>query len=160
MDKRHETESLIANLKAGVVRVLVIDDDPDICAGLKDILQDAGYHVETASCAADGREYFDQQTYSILVLDYSLPDANGIEIARMVRAQYPWVQIILMTGHDLVEISKYHENSPLLGAFLRKPIDVQTILSVVEQMLHRQCDTPPQTVSIRQGYSFISAEAP
>ena len=96
--------------------------------------------METANCAADGQDHLNQQTFSILVVDYSLPDANGIEIAQMVHAQYPWVQTILMTGHDRVEISEKHENSPLLGAFLRKPIDVQTILAVMEQMLHRQCD--------------------
>src|SRR5439155_6849385 len=47
---------------------------------------------------------------------------------------------ILMTAHDRIEIAANHASSPLLGAFLRKPIDVTTILTVVEQLLHRLCD--------------------
>ncbi len=73
MDQGYGTELLVANLQAGVVRVLVIDDDLDICTGLKDILQDAGYHVETANFGAtEGFDHLDhRQTFSILVVDYS-----------------------------------------------------------------------------------------
>src|SRR5690242_4937558 len=124
-----KVESFVAQLKAGIARILIIDDDLHICQGLTDILQDAGYQVAMANTGADARDLLNQQTFAILVVDYALPDANGIEIAKMARAQYPWMQTILMTGHDRVEITERDKGTPLLAAFLRKPIDVHTILT-------------------------------
>src|SRR5688572_922748 len=101
-----ESRLLAAQLKDGVVNVLVIDDDIYICGGLRDILEDAGYHVATGNCAADAEEILHQQTFCMMVVDYALPDANGMDIARMVHAKYPWTQVIMMTGHDRVEINE------------------------------------------------------
>lgn len=132
-------DEFLTQLRAGVGRILVVDDDLHIAGALKDILEDSGYAVETACTGAEAKEKLQQLTFALLIVDYALPDANGIEIARFIRDRYPWLQIILMTGHDLLEISN-GDLSPVLSAFLRKPIDVNTILTVVQACLHRQCD--------------------
>lgn len=130
---------LIEHLKSSIARVLVVDDDQHILLGLQDILEDAGYRVEIASLADEALEMLQKEVFSLMIVDYALPDANGVEIARNVAAKYPWMAVVLMTGHDRLDISN-SDAAPLLSAFLRKPVDVQTLLNVVETTMHRLCD--------------------
>ena len=85
--------------------ILVVDDDPDILSGMKDILEDSGFAVETAACASEARKLLNQNIFSVLVSDYSLPDDNGINLSREAKGLQPNLGMILMTGHDPRHIS-------------------------------------------------------
>jgi len=131
--------SLIKQLKAGSPSVLLIDDDLHITQGLKDILEDSGYGVEIAHSGEEAERVLADHSFSVLVIDYSLPDTNGIELARKLLALHPRLQVILMTGHDRFDMQP-HDMSTLFTAFLRKPVEIQAVTGAIEHAVRAQCE--------------------
>ena len=133
------SHSLIDQLERGFFSVLVVDDDPDIVSGMKDILENSGYAAETASCASEARKLLRQRTFSLLVCDYSLPDDNGIHLSREAKKLQPDLGLILMTGHDPQVIRKKLNSIDI--ELMRKPVEVSALLDVLERTLQHQCET-------------------
>ena len=136
----NDRDALISQLQEGRPRILLVDDDLNITTGLKDILEDAGYAVEIANSAEEGLEHLERRTFSVMIVDYSLPDSNGIELSRKIRPSHPLLEIILMSGHDQLEIRGITRTAGLFGAFLKKPVDIQMITTAIERALDREFD--------------------
>jgi ActR/RegA family two-component response regulator len=133
-------QALIAQLREGRPWILLVDDDYHITTGLRDILEDTGYRVEIAHSAAEALAQLERIIFSVMVVDYSLPDDNGVNLSRALRPVHPDLQIVLMTGHDQIEIQASERTMRLFAAFLRKPVSVQLITGAIEQAIDRQCD--------------------
>src|SRR5690606_3290976 len=67
---------------AALARVLVVDDEPDIRATIRDILEDEGYEVDLAESAAAAREARRRQRPDVVLLDIWMPDLDGISLLR------------------------------------------------------------------------------
>ena len=118
--------------------ILVVDDDPDILMILKDNLKLDGYRV---LCARDGREaldLFDSRRIDLIVLDLMLPDLDGLQICRTVRAGSR-VPIILLTAKDAV-------SDKVLGLecgaddYMAKPFDYLELAARIRARLRRSGD--------------------
>ena len=119
-------------------RLLVIDDEPDIRSGLTDILEDEGYHVETAADAAAARQQLAAQAFDAVLLDIWMPGTDGIALLR------EWVEagelpqpVIMMSGHGTVETAV---EATRLGAydFIEKPIALAKLLITLDRALEAQ----------------------
>jgi signal transduction histidine kinase/ActR/RegA family two-component response regulator len=80
------------------VRVLVVDDDPDVLQPLLAFLTRSGFAASAASSASDGLSRLASAPADVLVSDISMPGMDGIEFAQKVRSLYPETAIILMSG--------------------------------------------------------------
>lgn len=92
----------------GEVRVLFVDDSPTIRVSYRRLLTSHGYVTDTANCVAEAAEKLKQQHYDIVITDYFMPDANGDELCRIVRAN-PRTQHIavgILTGTYLDKVIK------------------------------------------------------
>lgn len=109
--------------------ILLVDDHALGLAARKSVLQEAGYRVVTASCAAEALERFEAEPFDLLITDYRMPRMNGIELIQKVRASGRTMPVILMsgvanalglneanTGADVVIQKSAHEVSQLLRA--------------------------------------------
>ena len=67
-------------------RILIIEDDASIRDGLVDTLRVKGYEVDAAECGAEGLERFRQQPPDLVILDLMLPDMEGFEVCRQLKA--------------------------------------------------------------------------
>src|SRR5665213_2721881 len=76
--------------------VLLVDDDWHIAQGLKDILQDDGYEVEVTHSGDEAMLALARRPFHVMVVDYSLPDINGVELTRKIRTVYPTLEALLM----------------------------------------------------------------
>ncbi len=81
--------------------ILIVDDDPDIRTVLKDNLEMDGYRVFTASTGKEALHTFETRGASLILLDLSLPDIDGIGICRSIR-ETSAVPIIMLTARDRV----------------------------------------------------------
>ena len=84
------------------VVVLVIDDSPDdreICVRALKKISDVPYRCEEASEGQSGLDMIASLSPHCVLLDYSLPGHNGLEVLRRIRAEYPFLPVILMTGN-------------------------------------------------------------
>jgi DNA-binding NtrC family response regulator len=120
---------------AASARVLVVDDEPDIRATIKDILDDEGYVVDLAESAAAARDARRRQRPDVVLLDIWMPDLDGISLLRAwnERGGLP-CPVIMISGHGTVETAV---EATRLGAwdFIEKPISLAKLLLVVGHAL-------------------------
>jgi two-component system OmpR family response regulator len=85
------------------LRVLVVDDEPSICELLSMALRYEGWDVRTAHDGADAVRAAREFQPDAVVLDVMLPDMDGLEVLRRVRADAPLVPVVFLTAKDAVE---------------------------------------------------------
>jgi two-component system nitrogen regulation response regulator NtrX len=108
-------------------KVLIIDDEPEICKMITEFLFDAGYVASHALNGPDGLAMIKKDLPSLVLLDVGMPGMDGIEVMRLIREQYPALPVVVLTGHrDTETVKKMAE----LGAceYLTKPIQLDTLL--------------------------------
>jgi len=108
-------------------KILLIDDEPEICSMVTEFLIDAGYAASYALTGPDGLQAIDKNTPSLVLLDVGLPGMDGIEVMRKIHEKHPSLAVIVLTGHkDTDTVKKMIE----YGAceYLTKPIHLETLL--------------------------------
>ncbi|HEV3010415.1 MAG TPA: response regulator transcription factor [Burkholderiales bacterium] len=116
-------------------RVLLIEDDSRLAAMVSEYLGEAGYRVTTAASAAGGLERLGSEPYDALVLDLSLPDMDGLEVCRRLRAQWDLPVLMLTARGDAMDRIVGLE----LGAddYLPKPFEPRELLARLKAILRR-----------------------
>src|SRR5271157_3244996 len=79
-------------------RILVVDDDPDICRNLSDILTDLGYRVDYAFDGTSALELVRQHPYDLALLDLKMPGMDGITLYREIKKQRAGTVSLLVTA--------------------------------------------------------------
>ena len=114
---------------AAQLRILVVDDEPEVRSTVADMLGTAGY---TAFQAAGGREalaWLDGgQPVDLVLTDLGMPGMTGTDLARTVRSRWPHLRLGLMTGWDQTE-SPVGEASSVVDFMITKPFKLATLLS-------------------------------
>lgn len=115
-------------------KILVIDDEKDICTTLSGILSDEGYKVITANSAESGIKLAKRELPDVCFLDVWLPDSQGTETLEKIRAVNPDLYIIMMSGHANIETAV---KCTRLGAFdfIEKPLSLEKVLLHVQNIL-------------------------
>jgi two-component system nitrogen regulation response regulator NtrX len=120
-----------------VRRVVVVDDEKNIRRMLRMVLEGEGYTVETLETAESLLPRLERGRVDVVLLDVRLPGMDGIECLGKVRAEFPDVNVIMISGHaslhDAVRATK-------LGAFdfLEKPLDRERVLVSVRNSVERR----------------------
>ena len=115
--------------------ILVVDDDPNFCKTIKDILTLRGYQVETESSPQHVMNELEKSYKLVVVLDLKLGDANGLELLQQIRAKYPTKPVVLVTGYRQ-EMGDSIEKARQIGAYtsLYKPFETEGLLSLLEEI--------------------------
>lgn len=126
---------LIGDAIPNGARVLVVDDDQDLCANMKDILNDKGYR---SSVAYDGNRAIEkvcEENFDVIILDMKLPPLNGLETYLAIRNIRPNVVVIIITGY-LQEMGNLVEQTLQESAYvlLEKPIDMDYLILLLKQI--------------------------
>lgn len=99
-----ESVPLIASGTPGVRRILLIEDDPSVGAGLEELLNSSGYEATWVRVAAQACEAARRTKPHVAIIDINLPDGNGVDLVPLLRAELENLPIVLSTGHiDLVQ---------------------------------------------------------
>jgi DNA-binding response OmpR family regulator len=114
-------------------KLLIIDDDPNILEGLRDILEDAGFSVDSASTAAEARARLSGELPALVFIDFNLPDATGVSLAAEIRRQAPGAKIFLMTGMSAEEMAGAAKG--VVDDVLTKPVDPARLIALIQKTL-------------------------
>lgn len=92
----------------GTQRILVVDDDPLISSSTAAMLEDLGHDVIEATSAAAALEILRAgEKIEVVVTDHAMPNMTGLELAGLIREQWPWIPVILASGYaDLMNIDE------------------------------------------------------
>ncbi len=120
-----------------VPRVLIIDDEPNICDSLKILLTRQGYDVFAASCGKDGLELLDENNLDLLLLDMVMPDMDGFQVLDYLHRQKNEILTIVITGNASIESAV---QALKRGAYdyLKKPFEYEELLKRVVNALNQK----------------------
>ena len=125
--------------------ILVVDDEPDIRASVKDILEDEGYVVAVAENGEVARRLVRQKEPNMILLDIWMPDVDGISLLKEFAGDLAInAPVVMMSGHGNVETAV---EATRLGAkdFIEKPLSLAKLLHTVDRVLEEaKNDTPVQ----------------
>jgi CheY-like chemotaxis protein len=102
-------------------RVLVVDDDRSVSRVVAEILTDRGYTVDVANDGRSALKLVAENRYILAVLDYQMPDMNGVEVFQRAREQQP----------------------ELLGIFLTAYANLNTVFPAIDAGIERVLSKPP-----------------
>lgn len=126
------------------MRILVIDDEPEVTQMVRRGLLYAGYTVDTALDAESGLTTARDTPPDLVVLDRMLPDLDGLEVCRRLRAASPDLPIIMLTAKDAIP-DRVAGLEAGADDYLVKPFAFDELLARVKVQL-RRTRTQPQTV--------------
>lgn len=118
-------------------RILVIEDDLDMAGILEDQLKDAGYTVTVTHNGASGLEIAGKQEHDLIVLDLMLPETDGLEICRRVRAMPAYTPILMLTALSS-EIDKVVGLEMGADDYMTKPFSLRELVARVRTILRRE----------------------
>jgi len=125
--------SAVSRVRAG--RVLVVDDNHDALVMLLDALKQADIEAVGAGTAKEAMDLANVVRPDVAVLDIGLPDVNGFDLARALRALPggSWIRLIAVTGYGR-EQDKAAARAAGFDAFFAKPVDMPTLLDAMERV--------------------------
>lgn len=119
--------------------ILVVDDDPEICVTLKNILSNRHYKVCTVHAGEEAIVMARKKDYDVIFIEMELPTINGLETYLAIKEINPEAVVIIMTAYrqemaDLVE-EALHSHA---YTCLYKPLDAEEVLRLVEEVWERK----------------------
>ena len=84
-------------------RVLIVDDEINIRAGLRDVLIRDGHIVSEAGSGKEVLRFLESAECEVAVLDIRMPDMSGIELLKLIRDRWSHIAVIMLTGHGTLE---------------------------------------------------------
>ena len=117
------------------MKVLIVDDDPQVRGVLKVWLEHEGYRVVEAENGREGERIQHQNPSDLLICDLIMPDQEGIETITSFRKKFPTVGVIAISGGGKVGPDSYLEIALQLGAWkaFKKPLDFQKIIAAIHE---------------------------
>lgn len=123
-----------------MAKVLIIEDDDAIREQVEDWLSNKNFVVESAQTGAEGQSRLEQYEYDVIVLDWELPDATGIEILKKLRASGSRTPVLMLTGRGSIDDKETGFDT---GAddYLTKPFDLRELNMRIHSLLKRTADS-------------------
>lgn len=152
--------------------ILLIEDDLTFSRILEGFLSRKGFKVTVNHAGKEGLKTFQSKPFDLVLLDYRLPDTNGVDVLQELKSLSPAIPVIIMTGFSDIRTAV---KAIKLGAFeyITKPVNPDELLMVVQQALTRDKATAPRqqksttkafvqgsSAAARQLHDYIKLVAP
>ena len=129
--------TLPANSEKSDLRILVIDDEVNICEILAQYLSDCGHHVDVASNGEEGLSKMRGGAYNLVICDLYMPGMGGIETLERIKELDENIEVILITGHCSIESAV---ESMKKGAYdyLSKPFNLEELEILINRAVEKR----------------------
>jgi len=137
--------------------ILVIEDEPHIALGLKDALEFEGFRVAVAENGKAGKELAQREHPDAILLDLMLPDMNGYDVCRDVRARDHFVPIIMLTAKSQ-EADKIRGLEAGADDYVTKPFSVGELVARI-RAIFRRARRPSEAPTFQLGEATVNIGA-
>jgi two-component system, NtrC family, response regulator HydG len=117
--------------------ILLIEDDLTFSRILEGFLGKHGHHVKVENKGKDGLKTFHNLSFDIVLLDYRLPDATGMEILTEIKHTHPETPVVIMTSFNDIRTAVKAIKSGALE-YITKPVNPDELLMVLQQALQKE----------------------
>ncbi len=141
---------------ASLGNILIVDDEMAIRESLQTILEMEGYNVETAERGEEGLARLGASAIDLVLLDFALPDRNGLEVLEEIRERAPNLPVIMITAYGTVENAVRAIRGGATN-FIQKPWDNEKLLADVRSCIARgraEEENIQLKRALKQRYSF------
>jgi len=120
-----------------MARILISDDDSQVRAMLRQMLERAGYEVADARDGKEAIKLYHENPADLVITDIIMPEKEGIETIMELKRDYPNIKIFAISGGGRVGPENYLKLAEKIGALrtFTKPFDRQELLAAVKQAL-------------------------
>ena len=129
------------------MRILVVEDDPDLSRQLKDALTDVGYAVDIANDGEEGHHLGDTEPYDAVILDLGLPIIDGVSVLQKWRSDGKAFPVLILTARD-----QWSEKVAGFDAgaddYLTKPFHTEELMARLRALLRRAAGHTTDTIDI------------
>jgi CheY-like chemotaxis protein len=115
-------------------QILVVDDDPDECENMSDILGVRGYRVATSPGGQATLRLVEREPYDLALFDLKMPGMDGLTLCREVTRRRPDTVALLVTGYP-DDVTPADAQAVGIRRIVRKPLDVPRLLATIEEAL-------------------------
>ena len=119
------------------LKILVVDDDRDVCEYLSDFLNREGFKVTTITDPTEALDELKRSEYHLVVLDLKMPKITGIDLLQQIRRIDDDVAVVILTGHPSLETataSIQHD----VSAYLKKPFTSEEFREVLQRIAKKK----------------------
>ncbi len=119
------------------IKVLVVDDDPQVCKTVSKILQENNYQVQSFTQPRQSLQAVRKTPFDIGLIDIKMPDLSGVELVEKIKAEDDRVALLVMTAYPDVQSAA---ETMRLGArdYITKPFSEEQLLAAVERIAQEQ----------------------
>jgi two-component system, OmpR family, response regulator len=119
-----------------VAKILLVDDDRDLANVILRWLVKEGHDCEHAACGLDATQFLQCNSFDLIILDWSLPDIEGVEVLRKYRAAGAGTPVIMLTGRSAIT-DKLQGFDCGADDYLTKPFHAKELMARVRALLAR-----------------------
>ena len=123
-----------------IPHLLLVEDETKVATFIKKGLERQGFTVEIAEDGKEGKRFFDERTYDLLILDVNLPYIDGIQLAHYIRTKNTQVPILMLTALDTTA-DKLAGFDAGIDDYLVKPFDFMELVARLKALLKRAAKT-------------------
>jgi len=129
------------------MRVLVVEDDPDVGGFVRQGLREHGFAVDWVANGAEGLDYANAGVYDILILDRMLPALDGLELLRRLRGKGVATPVLFLSARTAVS-DRIEGLDAGADDYLIKPFSFAELLARIRVVLRRGLDVPPPVLQV------------
>jgi DNA-binding response OmpR family regulator len=119
------------------IRVLHVDDDPDIRLMISASLQEFGYFVATAGSRGEAMKLVHEVKFDLFILDVRLPDGSGVDLCREIGELQPNIPVLYYSAYASDE-EQEAALSVCGDAYLKKPVSMRKLEQTITSLLERE----------------------
>jgi signal transduction histidine kinase/DNA-binding response OmpR family regulator len=143
--RRDADAALPAAGKRDGVRILAVDDAPDVRQYLMEMLSHLGYACDAAACGQEALEMIERGgVYDIYFVDWDMPGMNGIELCRRITGKHPDKSVVIMISSEDWSIIKQEARKAGVKKFLPKPLFPSVLAAIIDEYVGSAPAAPAQ----------------
>jgi len=119
------------------IKILLVDDDESIRSAVVDLLQDKGFRVEATGYPEQAIRFMDKEKFNLALIDFKMPQMNGIELMKIVKQKDPTIDVVMITGYATIEMAV---DAMRLGAYdyIPKPFNADKLLAIIDKVTEKK----------------------
>ena len=126
-----------------MVKILIVEDEPNMVAGLRDNFEFEGYQVITAADGVAGLDRALSESPNLIILDVMMPRMSGLDVCKQLKSKRPSIPIIMLTARGQ-EVDKVVGLELGADDYVTKPFSIRELLARVKAVLRRTQTLPKE----------------